>query len=154
MSTLINILIIFFIFLISYQLILAYIHGGNSYINLIEGMETKKVSNSNSNSNSDSKIKIKPTSTTDTDNNKHYQPYNASDPNNALILEQQNAGNIAYLKQRMDSIQDLNKEVKDISGNVVDLQNQVHQLIAAQQQYTTRMTGGKVPHITGVLPKK
>jgi predicted PurR-regulated permease PerM len=125
MLVVINILTILFLFLIFYQLILAYIKGGNSYINIIDGFETAE--------------------------NKQYQPYDTSNPQNVLILEQQNAGNISYLKQRVDGIQNLNKEVQDISGNVSDLQEQMVKLMAAQQQYTQRMTGGKVPQITGAV---
>ena len=113
MLTLINILILFFLFLILYQIILA--------SNLIEGLENQ------------------------------YESYNTNDPNNVLILAQKNAGNIEYLKERIDSLQgsDLNKEVQDLSGNVQTLQTQVTGLVQAQQQYTTQMTGGTPPQITG-----
>ena len=82
-------------------------------------------------------------------NNKQYQPYNTNDPNNALILAQQNAGNISVLKNQLDELNGLNKEVQDISGNVIALQSQVSQLVASQQQYATQMTGGSAPNITG-----
>ena len=112
MLTLVNILVIFFIVLISYQIILAN--------NIVEGLD-------------------------------NYQPYDTNNPSNALILAQQNAGNIEYIKQRLDSVQGLDKEVQDISGNVVTLQNQVNQLVASQQQYATQMTGGSAPNITGAV---
>ena len=51
----------------------------------------------------------------------------------------------------MDSLLPLTKEVKDISGNVVALQNQVNQLVAAQQQYANNLTGGQAPEISGVV---
>ena len=75
--------------------------------------------------------------------------YQAYDPSNNTILEQQNAGNISYLKQRLDEIQGLSQEVQDISGNVVSLQTQVNGLVSAQQNYATQMTGGTAPDITG-----
>jgi flagellar basal body rod protein FlgB len=113
MLTFINILILFFIVLILYQILLAN--------NIIEGLENQ------------------------------YQAYNTNNPNNALILAQQNAGNISYLKQRLDSIQNLDQEVQDISGNVVALQSQVAGLVQQQQQYATQLSGGtgNPPQITG-----
>jgi hypothetical protein len=78
-----------------------------------------------------------------------YKPYDTNNPSNALILAQQNAGNISFLKQQMDSLLGLNKEVKDISGNVVTLQDQVNGLVAAQQQYATQLTGGEAPEVSG-----
>ena len=83
--------------------------------------------------------------------NNQYKPYNTNDPNNALILAQQNAGNISFLKEQIDGLNGLNKEVQDISGNVIALQEQVSQLVASQQQYATQMTGGSPPNITGAV---
>jgi flagellar basal body rod protein FlgB len=80
-----------------------------------------------------------------------YKPYDTNNPSNTLILTQQNAGNINFLKQQMDSLLPLTKEVKDISGNVVALQNQVNQLVAAQQQYANNLTGGQAPEISGAV---
>ena len=80
-----------------------------------------------------------------------YQPYDMNNPSNTLILAQQNAGNISYLKQQMDGLLPLNKDVKDISGNVVALQDQVRQLVAAQQQYANNLTGGQAPEISGAV---
>jgi predicted PurR-regulated permease PerM len=113
MFTLVNILILFFLFLILYQIILA--------SNIIEGLENQ------------------------------YQSYDTNNPNNALILSQKNAGNIEYLKERLDSIQSdsLNEQLQDLSGNVQTIQTQVNGLVQAQQQYATQMTGGSPPQITG-----
>lgn len=113
MLTLVNILILFFIIIISYQLILAN--------HVIEGL------------------------TNNTSNNS-YKPYNSNDP---MILAQQNAGNIAFLKDRMDSLENINQMVQDLSGNVQALQQQVNGLVTTQQQYATQLTGGTAPTITG-----
>lgn len=113
MLTLVNILIIFFIIIISYQLILAN--------HVIEGL-------------------------TNNTQNKSYKPYNSNDP---MILAKQNAGNIAFLKDRMDSLQNINQMVQDLSGNVQSLQQQVNGLVTTQQQYATQLTGGTAPTITG-----
>jgi hypothetical protein len=117
MLSLINLLILFFIVLIFYQIFLACLEN-----NIIEGLT-----------------------------NQQYQPYNTNDPNNALILAQQNAGNISVLKEQLDELNGLNKEVQDISGNVIALQDQVSQMVAAQQNYSTQMTGGSAPNITGAV---
>ena len=113
MLTLVNILILFFIFLIIYQIFLA--------TNIIEGLENQ------------------------------YQSYDTNNPNNAFILAQKNAGNIAYLKEKIDSMEssDINQQIQDLSGNVQSLQTQVNGLVQAQQQYATQMTGGTPPQSTG-----
>lgn len=115
MLTLINILIIFFILLILYQILLA--------TKVVEGLENK------------------------------YEEYDTNNPNNALILAQQNAGNIEYLKGRFDSLEKNNiiKQVQDLSGNVDLLQSQVNSLIQAQQEYAAEMTGGVAPEVSGTL---
>jgi hypothetical protein len=113
MLTLVNILIVFFIILICFQIILAN--------HIVEGLE-----NSNS-----------------------YQSYDTNNPANALILAQQNAGNIEYLKGRIQDFEGIDKQVQDLSGNVVTLQEQVTGLVSAQQQYATQMTGGTAPDISG-----
>ena len=114
MLMLVNVLIIFFIFLIVYQIILA------NY-NVVEGLKNN--------------------------NDKEYKDY----PPNALILSQQNAGNIEYLKKKMDDLQNMNSVVNDLSGNVASLQQQVNGLVSAQQQMVTQMTGGSPPDITGAV---
>jgi hypothetical protein len=118
MLTLVNILILFFLFLILYQIFLANnIFAVNQ--SLIEGLDNQ------------------------------YQQYDTNNPNNALILAQQNAGNIEYLKERMDDIQDMSQQFQDLSGNVASLQTQVNGLVQAQQDYSNQMTGGSAPEITG-----
>ena len=113
MLTLVNILIVFFIMLICFQIILAN--------HIVEGLE----------------------------NGESYQSYDTNNPANALILAQQNAGNIEYLKGRIQDVQGMNKQVQDLSGNVQTLQEQVTGLVTAQQQYATQMTGGTPPDISG-----
>lgn len=117
MLTLVNILIVFFIFLILYQIFLA--------TKIIEGMD-----------------------------NSQYTPYDTNNPNNALILAQQNAGNIEYLKQRIDSVQSMNQQFQDLSGNVQTLQTQVNGLVQSQQEYANQMTGGTAPEVSGAVPEE
>ena len=115
MFSFINILILFFIILVGYQLILA--------SHVIEGLE----------------------------NNDDFKPYDMNNPNNALILSQQNAGNINFLKKRMDTVLGFNQQVQDLSGNVATLQGQVNDLITAQKEYSTQMLGDTPPDITGAV---
>jgi hypothetical protein len=80
-----------------------------------------------------------------------YKPYDMKNPNNALILAQQNAGNISFLKEQLDKYDGLYEQVQDLSGNVVSLQTQVNGLVQAQQDYANQMTGGSPPQITGAV---
>ena len=114
MLTLVNILIVFFIILILYQILLESC--------IVEGLENQ------------------------------YQPYDTNNPNNALILAQQNAGNISYLKERLDSIQGINQEVQDISGNVVTLQAQVNQLERDLEQIKTQNASNVVKNVVNSVP--
>jgi len=79
-----------------------------------------------------------------------YQNYDENNPNNALILAQKNAGNIEYLKDRIDNVQGIFQQVQDLSGNVVALQSQVNGLVQAQKDYADQITSGSAPKITGV----
>jgi hypothetical protein len=84
--------------------------------------------------------------------NQVYRQYDKKIADNTFLMAQQNAGNIEYLKERMDAVQGIFKEVQDISGNVAALQDQMNQLIVTQQQYATQITGGgTMPDITGTV---
>lgn len=124
MLTLVNILIIFFIFIILYQIILA--NNSNlplvvGKLHLVEGFKNK------------------------------YKSYDTNNPNNAIILAQQNAGNISYLKERIDNVQGVYQQVQDLSGNVQNLQTQLNGLLQSQQAYANQMTGGTPPEISGTI---
>ena len=124
MLTLVNILIIFFIFIILYQIILA--NNSNlplvvGKLQLVEGFKNK------------------------------YKSYDTNNPNNAIILAQQNAGNISYLKERIDNVQGVYQQVQDLSGNVQNLQTQLNGLLEAQQSYANQITGGTPPEISGAV---
>jgi|688.fasta_scaffold1524726_1 peptidoglycan hydrolase CwlO-like protein len=113
MLTLINLLIIIFILLISYQIFLA-----NFSNNIIEGLED-------------------------------YQEYDTKNPDNVMILVQQNSGNIEVLRKQFDNISGLNQEVQDISGNVANLTKQVDDLVKAQEDYLAEKLPEEPPEITG-----
>lgn len=76
-----------------------------------------------------------------------YKEYDTNDPNNAMILAQQNAGNIMVLKERVDDLSGLDKQMNDITTRVDNLEKQVSDLSDAQQQYASDMVGTTPPDI-------
>jgi len=75
---------------------------------------------------------------------------NQNDPNssNAMILSQQNAGDIAYLKERLDELMDLKGTVVDVCGNVIQLNQQVQDLVQQQADAATELAGDTPLDIT------
>lgn len=140
MLTLINFLIIFFCFLILYQVFLAYFN-----LSIVEGMMdvVPTISPTAAPTN-----QMLPNLTI----NQVYRQYDKKIADNTFMLAQQNAGNIEYLKQRIDSVQGMNQQVQDLSGNVQTLQTQVNGLVQAQQDYANQMTGGTAPEVSGTVP--
>jgi hypothetical protein len=127
---LIKCLIVFFIGLIGYQLFLA-LNGSN---NLIEGLENSTTNNSNNSSANE------------------YKPYNTDDPNNpnsALILSQQNAGNIEVLKGRVDGLDGVKARVDTIQQNVDSMQVQIDALVQQQADYANDLAGSEPVPISG-----
>lgn len=119
---LINVLIIFFILLIFYQIFISQFIYKNNYYNIIEGLSTST----------------------------QYQPYDLNNPSNVMILAQQNAGNIQVLKQQIDKTLGLEKQVQDISGNLATLTSQVNGLIGIQKQNVESKLPSTPPKITGL----
>jgi hypothetical protein len=135
---LIYILIILFVILMGYQAYLANSTFGLANgtfglaifpSKLIEGLE-----------NEDS------TTTTTT---QEYKPYNLNDPNNSLILAQQNAGNIEVLKGRIDSFDGVKKKVDDMQQSIDSMQTQIDGLVQQQADYAQEIAGSTPPTVTG-----
>ena len=125
------VLIIFFVLLVSYQVYLAFFNQSS----LIEGYEN---------------------TTTDTINTvdanvatKEYQPYNLNDPNNSLILAQQNAGNIEVLKGRIDGFDGIKTKVDDMQQSINLMQTQINGLVQQQADYAQEIAGSTPATITG-----
>lgn len=78
-----------------------------------------------------------------------YQPYNMNDPNNALILSQQNAGNIEVLKGRVDALDGVKESVNDMQQNINSMQTQIDGLVQQQVQYAQDIAGTEPPVVTG-----
>ena len=134
---LVSVLIIIFSLLLIYQIILA-IFGEN----ILEGLENAVPSTSTPSAPAPA-----PSATST------YKDYNTSDPNNPngpLILAQQNAGNIEYLKQRITELMGLQKQVTGISTNVDALNEQVAGLVQQQATYAQSIAGNKPVDITGI----
>lgn len=119
---LIKILIIFFTFLIGYQLFLALMKRDT----LVEGLENESST--------------------------EYKPYNTNDPNNpnsALILAQQNAGNIEVIKGRIDGLDGVKGRVDTMQQNIDSMQTQIDALVQQQADYANDLAGSEPLTITG-----
>lgn len=119
---LIYVLIIIFVLLISYQILVSFTNP------LIEGLE---------NATKPTPIFIE------------YMPYNLGDPNNSLILSQQNAGNIEVLKGRIDNLDGIKNKVDDMQQNINSMQVQIDGLVQQQADYAQELVGNTPPAITG-----
>jgi hypothetical protein len=84
---------------------------------------------------------------------KTYQPYNLNDPNNALILAQQNAGNIEVLKGRIDSLDNIKERVDNIQQSMDSMQVQIDGLVQQQADYAQELAGSEPPTVTGTEPE-
>ena len=79
----------------------------------------------------------------------NYKEYNTNDPNNVMILAQQNAGNIEVLKQQFDKISGLKQHIEDMRGNIDNLTKQVDDLVQAQEDYLAQNLPAEPPVVTG-----
>lgn len=122
---LIKLLIVFFTCLIGYQLFTFVFKNGSD---LVEGLENEK-------------------------NNSEYKDYNTNDPNNpnsALILSQQNAGNIEVLRGRVDELDGVKDKVDTLQQNVDTMQTQIDALVQQQADYATDLAGDTPAEVTGL----
>ncbi len=81
-----------------------------------------------------------------------YKPYNTNDPNNpnsALILAQQNAGNIEVIKGRMDGLDGQKGRLDTIQQNIDSMQTQIDALVQQQADYANDLAGSEPLTITG-----
>jgi hypothetical protein len=122
---LIYILIVFFIMLVGYQVFLALVPP----LNLVEGLENA--------------------TTTQNAGSSDYQPYNVNDPNNSLILSQQNAGNIEVLKGRIDGFDGVKEKVDTMQQSIDSMQVQIDGLVQQQADYAQELAGPTPPDVTG-----
>ena len=121
---LIYILICLFILLLGYQAFLT-----SSSNKIIEGLTTGDATTSSK--------------------SRDYKPYNVNDPNNSLILSQQNSGNIEVLKGRIDNLDGVNQKVKDMQQSIDSMQTQMDGLVQQQADYAQEIAGSTPPEVTG-----
>ena len=121
-----NILILFFFILITYQLVIAYSN------NFKEGLTSSGSGSSDTAS--------------DNGDSATYSDYS---PEETLSLAKKNAGNIIYLQEQVGGIGNLKQEVVDLSNNVSELQEQLKSLADANSSYATQLVGSSTPTITG-----
>jgi len=82
--------------------------------------------------------------------NESYQDYNISDSStDAMILAQQNAGNIAFLKQQVDDLLSLKSSVEDLTSEVDTMSTQINDLAQQQADYATSLVGDSTVDVTG-----
>ena len=122
---LIYILIVFFIMLVGYQVFLALVPR----LSLVEGLENE--------------------TTTQNTGSSDYQPYNVNDPNNSLILSQQNAGNIEVLRGRIDGFDGVKEKVDTMQQSIDSMQVQIDGLVQQQADYAQELAGPTPPDVTG-----
>jgi hypothetical protein len=122
---LLNLLSIFFIFLILYQIFSDILENKSKFR---EGMDVPQADN------------------IPNDPPNHYKEYNENDP---VILSKQNAGNISYLKQRLDKLEPLIPIVSDLSANMIILNNQMIALTQSQSSTLQQINNAASLSVSG-----
>ena len=120
-------LILIYILICLFLLLLVYQFSSLLDKNIIEGLETNNLETKQ----------------------KEYKPYNLSDPNNSLILAQQNAGNIEVLKGRIDNLDGVKDRVDNMQQSIDLMQTQINGLVQQQSEFAQEMVGSTPPKITG-----
>ena len=83
-------------------------------------------------------------------NTTSYTSYDNQDSTtNALILAQQNAGNIVFLKQQIDDLLPLKTQLADLTNEVNTMSSQLNDLAQQIAEYATTLAGTDTPAITG-----
>ena len=86
---------------------------------------------------------------TKTTTTNEYQPYNVSDPNNSLILAQQNAGNIEVLKGRVDKFDGVKEKIDTMQQNIDSMQVQMDSLVQQQADFAVDLAGDTPVTVSG-----
>ena len=127
---LIKLLIVFFIAIILNQIFLANFNSKN----IIEGLKINSVTKPSQPVNS----------------NEKFTSCDCNNPNNVMILSQQNAGNIEVLKQQMNKLPELEKKVQDMSANLESLTTQVNGIIGQQKNVMDSKLSNTSLNFTGL----
>jgi hypothetical protein len=135
---LIKILIGVFICLIGYQIIITVFNKGSD---LYEGLE-------NNTTASGTETASGTDSGTGTGTGE-YKAYNTNDPNNSLILAQQNAGNIEVINGRMSKLEGVKERVDTLQQSIDSMQTQIDGLVQQQADYAKDVMGTEPPSLEG-----
>ena len=76
-----------------------------------------------------------------------------NNPNNSLILGQQNAGNIEVLRGRIDELDGVKKRVDTMQQSIELMQTQLDGLVQQQVEYAQELAGSTPPSISGTEPE-
>ena len=79
-----------------------------------------------------------------------FKKYDTNDPNNALILAQQNAGNIMSLEQKIETQQAFVQRLDNLENTVENQQTQLDGLVEQQAQYAQDISASEPVEITGM----
>ena len=83
--------------------------------------------------------------------NATYEDYNWQKmPSDSMQLAQQNARNISYLKEQLDTTTLFQQEIEDLSGNMATLTQQMQDLVNAQKSYAEDNLPQDPPEISGL----
>jgi hypothetical protein len=80
-----------------------------------------------------------------------YKEYGGNDP---MILGQQNAGNIEYLKSRVDDLSNIKGDVETMKQDMQTIQIQVDGLVQQQADMATELSGGGEPVVVDGLDEE
>lgn len=108
--------------------------SGSMYV-VVEGMENVEDKEGDGEGNGEGEAK--------------YVPYDLKGTDKALMLAQQNAGNINYLKQRVEESSALREKVDEMKSSMDAMQIQINGLVQQQAEYAQELAGSAPPTITG-----
>jgi len=79
-----------------------------------------------------------------------YKDYDTSNPDNVMILAQQNAGNIISLKQQLKDQFGITDRVVKLESDMLQQQEQINGLVEQQAQYAEDISASEPVEITGM----
>jgi len=85
-------------------------------------------------------------------NDSTYKAYDTNNPKNALILAQQNAGNISALHQKVDKLDGTEDTIDNMKQHMSIMQSQINSLTKQQSDYANSSLGGGDPPATEKPP--
>ena len=83
------------------------------------------------------------------ENGDDFKKYDTDSPENALILAQQNAGNIMSLEQKIETQQAFVQRLDNLESTVENQQTQLDGLVEQQAQYAEDISASEPVEITG-----